>query len=248
MLTTRRFFLGLLAGTGAASLVAPATLTSPAAPQISNIAGVGASLRTLAGDIWPEGQFLLLQGGPGSGKSSLAAHIAAEIDNVTWYTAEQPAAAVEGMFVRLGLESFIPTVWSGEPQDLATLPPPKKGQVYIIDSITTMDAVQQERFTENFVKPLAQSGGRALLLAQTYKARHSLAYTRLHEYTVGILKLVRDRLGRQWLAVTKNRWGPTGLVEATYEFDSRGRMVWTPLDPQQEAGFKYAFGDTRPHV
>lgn len=158
-------------------------------------------------------------GGPGAGKSSLAAMVRPEI----WLTKEQVPKPVGEMFRRLYGDGFMPQVYSvNSAEDVElVLKGHFKGPV-VLDSATALKLRDGLRASEVIVEWCHRNNERGLIILQVNKDGQSAGYMEIPHLVDAVVNITPDPWGVRAFRVNKSRWGPLG---ATYwGFDKQGRV------------------------
>lgn len=168
---------------------------------------------------WPRSGVVGMYGGPGAGKSSLAAMIQPKV----WLTKEQIPKPVGELFRRLWGDEFMPQVHVVEDADEVeeALQLHYNGPV-VLDSATALNLKDGLRATE-MLKDWAQlHNDRALVIMQINKAGDSAGYMEIPHMVDAVVNISPDPWGVRSFRVNKSRWCPLG---ATYwGFDAQGRI------------------------
>jgi len=168
---------------------------------------------------WPRSGSVGVYGGPGSGKSSLAAMIRP----LVWITKEQVPKPVGEMFRRLWSDGYMPQVHTVESADdvEAVLKMHYRGPI-VLDSATALKLKDGLRATELMVEWSQLRDERALIIIQVNKGGDSAGYMEIPHKVDAVVNISPDPWGVRAFRVTKSRWSPLG---ATYwSFNEKGQV------------------------
>lgn len=168
---------------------------------------------------WPRSGSVGVYGGPGSGKSSLAAMIRP----LVWITKEQVPKPVGEMFRRLWSDGYMPQVHTVESADdvEAVLKMHYRGPI-VLDSATALKLKDGLRATELMVEWSQLRDERALVIIQVNKGGDSAGYMEIPHKVDAVVNISPDPWGVRAFRVTKSRWSPLG---ATYwSFSEKGQV------------------------
>jgi len=174
---------------------------------------------------WPRQGTVGMFGGPGAGKSSLAALIRPQL----WLTKEQVPKPVGGLFKRLWPDGHMPlvrTVNTAEDVRQALLTT-TEGPV-VLDSATALGLREGLIASHHLVEWAQTHNDRTLCIIQVTKTGQNAGFNEIPHLFDAIVNISPDAFGvRAWRA-TKSRWSDLG---ATYWcFDKDGRIT-TPDFP-----------------
>ncbi len=171
---------------------------------------------------FPEGAVLTLHGGPGSGKSSLAAHLGPG----TWLTSEQTPEEAGRLLRRSWPGEYkAPQVHVVETQnDLIASLGEAADALVVIDSITQMGGLQAQADALIFFRTWCKAapGRRGIAILQHNKAGEAAGLRELEHLVDVICPVYQEGSGLRVLGVTKNRNGPLGSHYFTLDGDGVG--------------------------
>lgn len=162
-------------------------------------------------DVWPEGGAVTISGGPGSGKSSLAALLVRRFEHVTWATAEQTGTQAGLLFARLtpGTTPDV-FVFSG-PGPLKALIARLTGGLLVVDSLTQAGGwAEQAELAELAVQWVRGGPGRRLLFILQVNGEGRQAGQLEIPHLVDTCCDVSAAGGLRMFAAWKHRHGPIG--------------------------------------
>lgn len=170
---------------------------------------------------FPPGFALVLNGGPGLGKTSLAALLRPQ----HWLTNEMQPAEVGAFMRRIAPGARVPMVHiTHDPDEVAgALLAAGRGDLLVIDSVTGL-GLEGGPVALRAMRGWAQrNAGRVVAINQVAKDDRGAGRMRL-AHDPDVVAYVRgDVAGRRRLDVTKNRGGR--LFSAVYTFDKRGQLA-----------------------
>lgn len=167
---------------------------------------------------WPAGAVVALTGGPGSGKSTIAAVLRPS----TWGTAEQTPKQVGPFFRRLGLPVplVFPCTAPGSVRD--ALRETERG-LFVLDSLTQVGAWHEQAQVLDAVTTWARSqpGRYALVILQINSRGDAAGLLELPHMVDAMCGVVKDEeSGLRMVSASKNRNGP--LFSRLFGLDARG--------------------------
>lgn len=153
---------------------------------------------------WREGGAVLLWGGPGRGKSSIAAQTLPQ----AWVTSEQEPLAVSVMFKRLGIP--VPVIYRVKDQnDLREFYREARTTNYeqvVLDSVSALGLSEGRDALLDLVRWAQDTGSRALAIAQVTKAGGFAGYMEIAHEVDAIASVGVDKTGLRYLAFEKSRF------------------------------------------
>ena len=169
---------------------------------------------------WLPGGVVALWGGPGAGKSSLAAITGPQV----WITSEQEPFAVARMFDRLGVK--VPTIYRVKTyEDVqrffrdARFNRPEK---VVVDSLTAFGVMDGLRVLSELVSWSQANNARTLVVLQVTKDNRAAGPMEIaHEVDV-VARAAVDRTGLRLLAFTKSRF--SALETRYWIFNEYGQV------------------------
>jgi hypothetical protein len=169
---------------------------------------------------WPGQGTVGMFGGPGAGKSSLAAMIRPTV----WLTKEQVPKPVGDLFRRLWPatdteDAFMPTVRTVESRALITTP---VGPV-VLDSATALGLREGLLASHHLVEWAREHNDRTLCVIQVTKGGDSAGYNEIPHLFDAIINVTPDSFGVRAYRITKSRWSDLGSTYWT--FNESGRVA-----------------------
>jgi hypothetical protein len=169
---------------------------------------------------WLPGGVVALWGGPGAGKSSLAAITRPQI----WITSEQEPFAVARMFDRLGVKT--PTIYRVKSHEEvlrffkdARFNRPEK---VVVDSLTAFGQVDSIKVLRDIVDWTQAHNARTMLVMQVTKENRAAGPMEIsHEVDV-LARAAVDKTGLRYLAFTKSRF--SALETRYWIFNEHGQV------------------------
>lgn len=203
---------------------------------------------------WPEGSSATIAGGPGSGKSSLAALLARHFPECEWITSEQHGRQAGAMLARIVGSDAMPLVTAvNGPDRLHERFKSRQGGLVVVDSITqTAGWEQQAAVAEAGVTWVRAEPGRRLLFIQQVNGRGDAAGQVAIPHLVDACLDVGADAGMRTLAAWKNRHGSIGsryfrlgpsgplAVDFPYAYSVEGEAGRYRLHPFPLSGAKWA--------
>ena len=198
---------------------------------------------------WPRSGVVGMYGGPGAGKSSLAAMIRPKV----WLTKEQIPKPVGEMFRRLWGEGSEPLVHTVESSDdvRRVLEMTYRGPL-VLDSATALKLQDGLRASELITQWAQDRDDRALIIIQINKDGQSAGYMEIPHLVDAVVNISPDPWGVRAFRLTKSRWcdlgstywgfSPEGKVEipdfpAAYSVEGSPGNYW--LHPFPIRGSKW---------
>lgn len=165
---------------------------------------------------WQPGTLTMIAGGPGGGKSSLAALL----DPDGWLTTEQDPAEAASILARCGTGAVCPVEavegCDGVREGIAKLEP---GGVYVVDSISAAGTVPaQGELLHDLAKWTRATGSRLLVIQQVNGEGEGAGLTAMPHLVDAAALIEQDDVRR--ISFWKNRGGPIGSV--IFDLDERG--------------------------
>lgn len=174
---------------------------------------------------WPPGFTLTLSGGPGMGKSSLAAVLSPQ----HWITNEMRPRAVGRLVRRVSPGARVPMVHLASDLEAVdrALEHTRPGDLVVVDSLAAF-GLDGAPVTLGALIAWAQANdGRVLAINQVTKDERGAGRMRLQHDPDIVAQVRPDVAGRRRLDVTKNRAG--SLFSSVFCFDARGRLTRPPF-------------------
>lgn len=169
---------------------------------------------------WRAGGSVLLWGGPGAGKSSVAAQTLPQ----AWITSEQEPVAVASMFKRLGIP--LPVIFRiNSLADLAnffTEAKTNRFEQVVLDSASALGLNEGRTALLELVKWAQAEDSRVLVIAQVTKANKFAGYMELAHEVDAIANVGTDKTGLRYLAFEKSRF--SSLDTRYWIFDGAGQV------------------------
>ena len=168
---------------------------------------------------WPRQGTVVLFGGPGAGKSSLAGLLRPRL----WLTKEQEPKPVGGMFRRILDDGHMPrVVYIENAKDVfSQLRFIKSGPV-VIDSLTALGLREGLLAAELLVKWTRDNNDRCLAIAQVNKGEQLAGYMAIPHLFDAVINVTPDPWGVRSFRVTKSRWSRLG--SAYWTFNEQGQI------------------------
>jgi hypothetical protein len=168
---------------------------------------------------WPRQGSVVLYGGPGAGKSS----IAGQINPTNWLSKEMDPKPVARMLRRVCTGTMPAISMVNNAKDVArVLGQITKGPI-VLDSLTSLGA--QDALAAGYL--LCEWGkthdDRVLAILQVNKAGEGAGYMQIPHLFDTVVELTKDAMGLRLLNVTKSRW--SGLSSKYWTFDRAGKTV-----------------------
>jgi hypothetical protein len=174
---------------------------------------------------WPRTGVVGMFGGPGAGKSSLAAMIRPKI----WLTKEQVPKPVGEMFRRLWGGDFMPQVHVvKDARDVKKALSIHYQGPAVLDSATALKLKDGLEASEIMVEWAQERNERGLIIIQVNKAGESAGYMEIPHLVDAVINISPDPWGVRSFRVNKSRWSPLG---ATYWGFNEHGQVETPDFP-----------------
>lgn len=168
---------------------------------------------------WPRSGAVGMYGGPGAGKSSLAAMIRPRV----WITKEQVPKPVGEMFRRLWGDGWMPQVHAVQDSgDVAkVLEMHYKGPI-VLDSATALKLKDGLLASEMMVKWAQDRNDRVLIIIQINKDQQAAGYMEIPHLVDAVVNISPDPWGVRSFRINKSRWSALG---ATYwGFNAEGKV------------------------
>ena len=165
---------------------------------------------------WPPTGSVAIFGGPGAGKSSLAAMI----KPTCWLTKEQEPRPVGDMFRRLLGDTYMPQVHAVEtPEDVhRVLNLLDRGPV-VVDSLTAFGLKDALVIAHILVTWARRRGDRALGIVQVTKDGSLAGYNQIPHLFDAVVNVQPDPWGVRAFRVTKSRWSAIGALYWKFSAD-----------------------------
>ena len=169
---------------------------------------------------WLPGGVVALWGGPGAGKSSLAAITRPQV----WITSEQEPFAVARMFDRLGVK--VPTIYRVKNyEDVARFFRDarfNRPEKVVVDSLTAFGQMDSVRVLSELVSWSQANNARTMIVLQVTKDNKAAGPMEIaHEVDV-VAKAAVDRTGLRLLTFTKSRF--SALETRYWIFNEYGQV------------------------
>jgi len=162
---------------------------------------------------WPNQGTVVMFGGPGAGKSSLAGLIRPTL----WMTKEQEPKPVGAMFRRLLGTEYMPRVVVVDTADEVEhqLQLLKAGPV-VLDSLTALGLREGLKAAHVMVRWARENNDRCLAIAQVNKGEQLAGYNEIPHLFDAVVNVTPDPWGVRAFRVTKSRWSPLDSVYWTF--------------------------------
>lgn len=168
---------------------------------------------------WPKTGAVGMFGGPGAGKSSLAAMIRPRV----WLTKEQVPKPVGEMFRRLWGGSFMPQVHVvHDANDVKKALDVHYHGPIVLDSATALKLKDGLEAAELMTRWARERNDRALIIIQINKDGQAAGYMEIPHLVDAVINITPDPWGVRSFRINKSRWSNLG---ATYwGFSKEGRV------------------------
>lgn len=170
---------------------------------------------------WPAPGTAMIFGGPGAGKSSLAALLRP----TAWITSEQAPKPVKPLFDRI-TKGHMPVIYPAKTPERVrdVLSQINKGPV-VIDSLTPfgMGSIQVATMMVEWAQ---ERNERALGIVQVTKTGDAAGYMSIPHLVDAVIEVEKDAWGMRLFNVTKCRWSPEG--SSYWAFNEESGEVITP--------------------
>ena len=168
---------------------------------------------------WPLQGSVVLYGGPGSGKSS----IASKIKPTNWLSKEMDPKPVARMLRRV-CPGPIPAIWMvHNSKDVGrVLSQITKGPV-VLDSLTALGMQDALLAAHMLVDWCKHYNDRVLAILQVNKSGEGAGYMQIPHLFDTVVELDKDAMGLRLMNVPKSRW--SGLSSKYWTFDNKGTIV-----------------------
>ena len=165
---------------------------------------------------WPKQGTVVMFGGPGAGKSSLAGLIRPTL----WLTKEQEPKPVGAMFRRLLGEEYMPRVVVVEnaKQVHEQLQILSNGPV-VLDSLTALGLREGLAAAHALVEWARKNNERCLAIAQVNKGEQLAGYNEIPHLFDSVVNVTPDPWGVRAFRVVKSRWSPLEAIYWTFKKD-----------------------------
>ena len=168
---------------------------------------------------WPRQGTVVLFGGPGTGKSSLAGLLRPTL----WITREQEPKPVGAMFRRLMNDDYMPkVVYAESAQDVEDhLQITTDGPV-VLDSLTAFGLKDGMIAAKMIVDWARERNDRCLAIGQVNKGEQIAGYNTIPHLFDAVISVTPDPWGVRAFRVTKSRWSPLGA--SYWRFNKAGQI------------------------
>ena len=182
---------------------------------------------------WPSQGTVVLFGGPGSGKSSLAAQLSPTL----WLTKEQQPKPVGAMFRRLLPNAPMPLVAVVDSaSDVARHLNSLSVGPIVVDSLTALGLTEGLAVAHEVVSWAQRRNDRALAICQVVKGDVIAGYNAIPHLFDAVAHVGADRQGVRALRISKSRWSPLGTQY--WQFSAEGQIS----DPEFTAAYSVEGG------
>lgn len=168
---------------------------------------------------WPRSGSVGVYGGPGSGKSSLAAMIRP----LVWITKEQVPKPVGEMFRRLWGDGYMPQVHTvNDAEDVEKVLDMHYRGPIVLDSATALKLRDGLKASQLMVQWAQKRNDRALIIIQINKGGESAGYMEIPHLVDAVVNISPDPWGVRAFRITKSRWSPLG--DTYWSFNAKGQV------------------------
>ena len=168
---------------------------------------------------WPTQGSVVLYGGPGSGKSS----IASKVKPTNWLSKEMDPKPV-GRMLRRVCPGPVPAIWmvhSAKDVGVA-LSQITKGPI-VLDSLTALGMQEALLAAHMLIDWCKHYNDRVLAILQINKSGEGAGYMQIPHLFDTVVELNKDDMGLRLLNVPKSRW--SGLTSKYWTFDNKGQII-----------------------